>query len=120
MDGLTRFGVIMTITLPLSRRALASVALYVFMIAWNDFLTAFMFLDNINIVTSSRGIVWLTSSEVPRQHLMASSVIATVPVLFIFLYFERYLVAGLAAGSVRGQNIEGGARSRSDRYFKSE
>ncbi|MCB1492871.1 MAG: carbohydrate ABC transporter permease [Rhodobiaceae bacterium] len=102
MDGLTRIGVILKITLPLSLPALASVALYVFMIAWNEFLFAFMFLDNVDIFTLSRGVVSLNSSEVPRQHLMAGAVIATVPVLFIFLWFERFLVSGLTAGSVKG------------------
>lgn len=102
MDGLSRLGVILKITLPLSLPALASVSLYVFMIAWNEFLFAFMFLDNPDIFTLSRGIVALNSSEVPRQHLMAGAVIATVPVLFIFLWFERFLVQGLTAGSVKG------------------
>jgi len=102
MDGLNRIGVILKITLPLSLPALASVALYVFMIAWNEFLFAFMFLDNIEIFTLSRGVVSLNSSEVPRQHLMAGSVIATIPILVIFLWFERFLVSGLTAGSVKG------------------
>ena len=102
MDGLRRIGVIMKITLPLSLPALASVALYVFMIAWNEFLFAFMFLDDFDMFTLSRGVVSLNSSEVPRQHLMAGAVVATVPVLAIFLWFERYLVAGLTAGSVKG------------------
>ncbi|WP_299483957.1 carbohydrate ABC transporter permease [uncultured Roseibium sp.] len=102
MDGLTRIGVILKITLPLSLPALASVSLYVFMIAWNEFLFAFMFLDNPDIFTLSRGVVSLNSSEVPRQHLMAGAVIATVPVLVIFLWFERFLVQGLTAGSVKG------------------
>ncbi|PVB61775.1 carbohydrate ABC transporter permease [Labrenzia sp. 011] len=102
MDGLSRIGVILKITLPLSLPALASVSLYVFMIAWNEFLFAFMFLDNPDIFTLSRGVVSLNSSEVPRQHLMAGAVIATVPVLFIFLWFERFLVQGLTAGSVKG------------------
>jgi multiple sugar transport system permease protein len=39
---------------------------------------------------------------VPRQHLMAGAVIATAPVLFLFLWFERFLVSGLTAGSVKG------------------
>ena len=82
--------------------ALASVALYVFMIAWNEFLFAFMFLDDLEIFTLSRGVVSLNSSEVPRQHLMAGAVVATVPVLAIFLWFERYLVSGLTSGSVKG------------------
>jgi multiple sugar transport system permease protein len=102
MDGLSRLGVILKITLPLSLPALASVSLYVFMIAWNEFLFAFMFLDDPDIFTLSRGVVSLNSSEVPRQHLMAGAVIATVPVLVIFLWFERFLVQGLTAGSVKG------------------
>ncbi|WP_179381143.1 carbohydrate ABC transporter permease [Jannaschia marina] len=102
MDGLGRFDVIRKITLPLALPALASVALYVFMIAWNEFLFAFMFLDNVDLYTLSRGIAELNSSEVPRQHLMAGAVIATVPVLALFLWFERFLVAGLTAGSVKG------------------
>ncbi|MHA1571617.1 MAG: carbohydrate ABC transporter permease, partial [Alphaproteobacteria bacterium] len=102
MDGLGRIGVILKITLPLSLPALASVALYVFMIAWNEFLFAFMFLDNPAIFTLPRGLVSLNSSEVPRQHLMAGAVIATMPILVIFLWFERFLVQGLTAGSVKG------------------
>ena len=102
MDGLSRWQVIRKITLPLALPALASVSLYVFMIAWNEFLFAFMFLDDFQMFTLSRGVVSLNSSEVPRQHLMAGSVVATVPVLVIFLWFEKYLVSGLTAGSVKG------------------
>ena len=102
MDGLTRWQVITKITMPLALPALASVSLYVFMIAWNEFLFAFMFLDDFQIFTLSRGVVSLNSSEVPRQHLMAGSVVATVHVLVIVLWFEKYLVSGLTAGSVKG------------------
>ncbi|MBM7069653.1 carbohydrate ABC transporter permease [Actibacterium sp. 188UL27-1] len=102
MDGLTRIGVIRKVTLPLALPALASVALYVFMIAWNEFLFAFMFLDNVQLYTLSRGIADLNTAEVPRQHLMAGAVIATIPVLVLFLWFERFLVTGLTAGSVKG------------------
>ena len=102
MDGLSRTGTIMKITLPLSLPAIASVSLYIFMIAWNEFLFAFMFLDDPAIFTLSRGVQSLNSSEIPRQHLMAGAVIATVPVLVLFLWFEKFLVAGLTAGSVKG------------------
>jgi len=88
--------------LPLSLPAIASVALYVFMIAWNEFLFAFMFIDSPEIFTLSRAVVSLNSSEVPRQHLMAGAVIVTIPVLVLFLWFERFLVTGLTAGSVKG------------------
>ncbi len=102
MDGLSRLGVIAKITLPLALPALASVSLYVFMIAWNEFLFAFMFLDDPSIFTLSRGVVALNSSEVPRQHLMAGAVVATLPVMVLFLWFERFMVQGLTAGSVKG------------------
>lgn len=102
MDGLSRLQVIWKITLPLSLPALASVSLYVFMIAWNEFLLAFMLLDDPSKFTLTRGIASLNSSEIPRQHLMAGSVIATVPIMAIFLGLERFMTKGLTAGSVKG------------------
>ena len=102
MDGLSRLQVIWKITLPLSLPALASVSLYVFMIAWNEFLLAFMLLDDPSKFTLTRGIASLNSSEIPRQHLMAGSVIATLPIMAIFLGLERFMTKGLTAGSVKG------------------
>ena len=103
MDKLNWFGIIIKIILPLSIPAISSVALYVFMIAWNEFLFSLMFLDNPNSFTLSRAIQYLSGdAETPRQYLMAGSVIVTIPVLFIFVYFEKYLVSGLTAGSVKG------------------
>jgi multiple sugar transport system permease protein len=102
MDGCSRMVAIRQVTMPLSIPALASVGLYVFMIAWNEFLFAFMFLDDPSIFTLPRGVVSLNSSEVPRQHLMAGAVISTVPILILFLWAERFLVKGLTAGSVKG------------------
>ena len=102
MDGLNRLQVIWKITLPLALPALASVSLYVFMIAWNEFLLAFMLLDDPSKFTLTRGIASLNSSEIPRQHLMAGSVIATVPIMALFLGLERFMTKGLTAGSVKG------------------
>ena len=102
MDGLSRLAVIWKITLPLALPALASVSLYVFMIAWNEFLLAFMLLDDPSKFTLTRGISSLNSSEIPRQHLMAGAVIATVPIMALFLGLERFMTKGLTAGSVKG------------------
>ena len=102
MDGLNRLQVIWKITLPLSLPALASVSLYVFMIAWNEFLLAFMLLDDPKIFTLTRGVASLNSSEVPRQNLMAGAVVATVPIMLLFLGLERFMTKGLTAGSVKG------------------
>ena len=102
MDGLSRFSVIRRITLPLALPALASVSLYVFMIAWNEFLLALMLLDDPAIFTLTRGVASLDSSEVPRQHLMAGAVISTLPILVLFLALERFMTKGLAVGGVKG------------------
>ena len=63
MDGLSRLQVIWKITLPLALPALASVSLYVFMIAWNEFLLAFMLLDDPSKFTLTRGIASLKISQ---------------------------------------------------------
>ncbi len=99
----TTLPVAIYMIIPLSIPAISSVALYVFMIAWNEFLFSLMFLDNPNSFTLSRAIQYLSGdAETPRQYLMAGSVVVTLPVLFIFVYFEKYLVSGLTAGSVKG------------------
>ena len=102
MDGLSRLSVIRHITLPLALPALVSVSLYVFMISWNEFLLAFMLLDDPTKFTLTRGIASLNSSEVPRQHLMAGAVISTIPIMILFLILERFMTKGLAAGSIKG------------------
>ncbi len=102
MDGLSRLQVILKITLPLSLPAMVSVSLYVFMIAWNEFLLAFMLLDDPSKFTLTRGVAMLNSSEIPRQHLMAGAVIATLPIMALFLGLERFMTKGLTAGSVKG------------------
>ena len=103
IDGQNWFGIIIKIIIPLSLPAIASVSLYVFMIAWNEFLFSLMFLDNPKTFTLSRAINHLTGdAETPRQYLMAGSVVVTLPILIIFVYFEKYLVSGLTAGGVKG------------------
>ncbi len=102
-DGCTRFGVIWRIVIPLTAPALASVALYTFMIAWNEFLFVFMFIDTPEKFTLSRGVVQLSvSMQLSKQLVMAASVMATVPILILFFLFERFLVRGLTAGAVKG------------------
>jgi len=103
IDGCSRFGVVWRIVIPLSAPALASVALYTFMIAWNEFLFAFMFLDSPEKFTLSRGLVQLEGSvHLSKQLVMAASVMVTLPILVLFLVFERRLVGGLTAGAMKG------------------
>lgn len=103
IDGCSRLGVIWRITLPLSLPAIVTVALFVFMIAWNEFLFALIFLHSPENFTLPRGIWQFADSiHVAPQLLMAAAVLITVPVIVLFLVFERYLVRGLTAGAVKG------------------
>jgi multiple sugar transport system permease protein len=103
VDGLSRLGVIRRITIPLAAPAIAAVALYVFMIAWNEFLYALLFvLEKRELWTLSLGVQQLDNQEVPKTVLMAGSVIITIPVIFLFFIAERFLTEGLTAGGVKG------------------
>jgi len=103
MDGASRVQTIWLIIIPLAMPAIAAAALYVFMIAWNEYLYALLFLlDNPNSWTLSLGLNQLDSTEVPRTMLMAGSVIITLPVVLLYIVFERFMTGGLTAGGVKG------------------
>jgi multiple sugar transport system permease protein len=103
IDGCSRMGVIWRITLPLAVPALVSVAIYTFMIAWNEFLYALVFLNNPDIFTMPIKINAIYNDPSPRPNVvMAASTIMTLPVIILFLGLERFLEEGLAAGGVKG------------------
>ncbi|MCB8968136.1 MAG: carbohydrate ABC transporter permease [Ardenticatenaceae bacterium] len=103
IDGCSRMQVIWRITLPLAIPALISVSIYTFMIAWNEFLYAFVFLNNNNLFTLPIAVNTINNDPSPRPNVvMAASTIMTVPVMLLFLGMERFLAEGLAAGGVKG------------------
>jgi multiple sugar transport system permease protein len=103
IDGCTRLEVIWRITIPLAIPALVSVFIYTFMIAWNEYLYAFVFLNDRDLFTMPIAINRIFNDPQPRPHVvMAASTIMTLPVIVLFLALERYLAEGLAAGGVKG------------------
>ncbi len=103
IDGCSRFGVIWRITMPLAVPALISVGIYTFMIAWNEFLYAFVFLNDRAMFTMPISINTIFNDPSPRPHVvMAAATIMTIPVMILFLSMERYLAEGLSAGGVKG------------------
>jgi len=104
IDGCTRLQAMRHISLPLALPAIASNALFVFMIAWNEFLFALLFLvENRSRWTVSLGLSQLSGSiEVPTTVLMAGAVILTVPIIVLFFVSERWLAGGLTAGAEKG------------------
>jgi multiple sugar transport system permease protein len=102
-DGCTRLQIITKVTIPLSAPAIAAVSLYVFMIAWNEFLFAFLFLQSDRgRWTLPLGLQQLDTAEVAKTVLMAGSVIISVPIIILFFFAERFLTEGLTAGGVKG------------------
>jgi multiple sugar transport system permease protein len=104
VDGAGRMTTLVRITLPLAVPAIMSTALYIFMIAWNEFLFALLFLTpSRNLWTVSLGLSQLTNGlAVPKTVLMAGSVILTLPVILLYGLAERALVSGLTAGADKG------------------
>ena len=104
VDGLTRIGILRRITLPLAMPSVIATGLFVFMIAWNEFLFALLFLvDKRPQWTVSLGLSQLSGSiEVPTTILMAGSVVLTLPILILFFLTERLLTGGLTAGAEKG------------------
>jgi multiple sugar transport system permease protein len=103
IDGCSRIGVIWRITLPLSIPALVSVSIYTFMIAWNEFLYALVFLNSRTMFTMPIAINTIFNDPSPRPNVvMAASTVMTIPVVILFLAMERFLEEGLTAGGVKG------------------
>ncbi len=103
IDGCSRFEVIWRITLPLAIPALVSVGIYTFMIAWNEFLYALVFLNSPDMFTMPIKINTIFNDPTPRPHVvMAASTIMTIPIVTLFLAMERFLTEGLTAGGVKG------------------
>jgi multiple sugar transport system permease protein len=104
VDGASRWTIMRRISLPLAMPAVVSNALYVFMIAWNEYLFALLFLaENRPRWTVSLGLAQLAGSiEIPTTVLMAGSVLLTLPIVVLFFLAERLLVEGLTSGAEKG------------------
>jgi multiple sugar transport system permease protein len=103
VDGCGRFGVIFRVSLPLAKPAILATCIYVFMIAWNEYLFALLFLvEDRASWTVSLGVSQLQSFETPTTVLMAGSVVLTIPIVVLFFATERFLVEGLTDGGVKG------------------
>ncbi|MEE4598084.1 carbohydrate ABC transporter permease [Streptomyces sp. DSM 41524] len=101
LDGCTRLQTVRKVILPLTLPSLMATGLYVFMIAWNEFLFALLFLAAApGKWTVSLGLAQLSNGvEVPKTILMAGSVVLTIPVVLLFFAAERLLTEGLTSGA---------------------
>jgi len=103
IDGCTRFETIVKIIVPLSIPALATVFIYSFMIAWNEYLYASVFLKAYKeLYTLPLGLKSLfVSKNAIWDRIMAGSMLTAVPVVVLFMLVQKNLVGGLTAGGVK-------------------
>jgi multiple sugar transport system permease protein len=103
IDGLTRFGALIRIVLPLSAPGIAAVAIFTFTGAWNELLFALVLITSESQRTAPLALNYLITSDVlPWGPLMAGAVISSVPLMILYFVAQRFMVAGMTEGSVKG------------------
>lgn len=100
IDGCSLPVLLWRVVLPIAAPGVAATAIYMFMIAWNEYLYALLFLvQKRDLWTAPLGIAQLTEISVPVTVLLAGSVVVTVPVVVLFFIFQRFLISGLTVGA---------------------
>jgi multiple sugar transport system permease protein len=104
IDGCSRVGAMLRVTLPLAVPGIVAAGLFVFIASWNNFLFAFMFTSGESVRTLPVLLRQFAFSEatIDTGMMMAGTVMTALPVAIAFLFFQRYLVGGLSAGAVKG------------------
>ncbi len=102
IDGCTRLGAVRRIVLPLALPGLVTTVIFVFIQSWNEFVVALTIVLTETKKPLTVGIFsFFGRYDVEWGYVFATSLIATIPVVVLFLVIEKYLVSGLAAGGVK-------------------
>jgi multiple sugar transport system permease protein len=103
IDGHSRLGALIHIVLPLSAPGLAAVSIFTFTGAWNELLLALVLITSESQRTAPLALNYLITSDVlPWGPLMAGAVLSSVPLMILYFVAQRFMVAGMTAGSVKG------------------
>ncbi len=103
IDGCTYFGVLWRVVLPLAAPGLAAVATLAFVNSWNEFLIAYVLINDDSQKVLSIGLAsYVDQFTTDYSGLFAMATLTTLPVVIVFMVFQRYLVGGLTTGSVKG------------------
>nr|MBN2277951.1 carbohydrate ABC transporter permease [candidate division Zixibacteria bacterium] len=102
IDGAGEFHILLRVVMPLCKPALAVLAIQVFLTNWNSFLFPFILTGSDSVRTLPVGLALYQGHQaIDWQHLMAGSALAVIPVLVIFLFFQRQIVSGITAGAIK-------------------
>ena len=103
IDGASTFRILRSILLPLSRPALSTLAVLVFMWSWNQFLLVLILVQDTDLRTAPAGLGFFVgqySTNIPV--LSAGTVIVVLPIVLVYLLFQRSFISGLLQGAVKG------------------
>lgn len=103
IDGCSRVGALFRIVLPLTAPGVVATAIFAFMLSWNEFLIATVLIQS----GGKRMITTFMANNIGQFSinyiaLITTAVVATLPLVILFLFVQRYLVAGLAMGGMKG------------------
>jgi multiple sugar transport system permease protein len=101
IDGAGPWRIVYGIVMPLCRPALAVLAVQVFWLTWNSFLFPFVLTGDKARTLPVALAMFRGYQGVDRPHLFAAATLATIPVIIVFLFFQRQIIAGLTAGAVK-------------------
>jgi multiple sugar transport system permease protein len=105
VDGATNFEAFRKVVVPLAAPGLATAGILTFIAAWNEFLLAITLTSSTSARTVPAAIAFFTGStqfEQPLGTISAASVVISIPLIFLVLFFQKRIVAGLTAGAVKG------------------
>jgi multiple sugar transport system permease protein len=103
LDGCSEWGIFTRVVAPLAKPAIAVVALFAFMAAWNDFLGPLIYLHSQEQFTLSLGLQFYKSQHSAQWHLlMAASTIVVAPIIVLFFFTQRLFIQGIAATGLKG------------------
>jgi putative chitobiose transport system permease protein len=103
MDGGTAFDIWLKVMIPLSRPALATLAIFTFVGSWGDFLWPLIVLKDPALYTLPVGVAFLAGTFSADWRLIAAgSVLAVIPIILFFLVLQRHFIGGATSGAVKG------------------
>jgi len=103
IDGCSTLGIFWRIILPLSKPALAAIAIFSFFGSWNDFMSPLIYLTNPRTYTLAVALRFFRDErEIYWSHLMAASLVTMLPCLVLFFFTQKYFIQGVVVSGVKG------------------
>lgn len=102
IDGCSRWRAFRQIVLPMTLPGISSSAIYAFITAWNEYMFAQILINNPELKTVPLGMAELNGYyKILWNDMMAASVIASLPLIVLFIFLQKYFISGLTAGAVK-------------------